>query len=188
MGAPLAYEDMPCAGVDGRSSNRLFHIPGPDGTSLALASANLEDPLWQRDAQAEASLITRLTDLNAGFTSAVVVDLPAPPHWGRVRLHIGDFAQDYCGEISAVHSFQRGRVFAIVEANTYELALRESDCPMSWQEHPRQTVDPSEPGEDRFGAFCQARAQCLARYCAELDHQLKLRPAWLSEVEAVETR
>ncbi|MBH9578864.1 hypothetical protein [Inhella proteolytica] len=183
----LHYEDEACGGIGGDLNARTFLIPGPGGETLWLRTANLDDPNWQSNSLDEPRLISRLADLNAAFSAAVSVSLPGGGPWEQVRLHIGGFAQDYCGsEISAVYSLRRGRVFATVHVNPAELGLEASQCPLTYTDPPQAEL--ADPNVDHLGNFCQARSKCLTNYYADPAHHTSLRAAWLPFIEAVELR
>ncbi|MFO1253166.1 MAG: hypothetical protein U1E77_19000 [Inhella sp.] len=183
----MNYEDEACGGHWGDLNARTFLIPWSAGETLRLRTANLEDPSWQSSSVDEARLITRLADLGAAFSAAVSVTLPSGGPWEQVRLHIGGFAQDYCGsEVSAVYSLRRGRVFAIVHVNPAELGLGASHCPLTYTDPPQAEL--IDPNVDHLGNFCEARSKCLTNYYADPARHTSLRAAWLPLIEAVEIR
>lgn len=187
--ARLAFEDFPFAGVDERSSYRQFSIPLRSGKLKYLATTYLDEPDWVDDRQDDEALITRLADQNAVFTSNALVDLPPQGNWSQIRLHIGDFAQDYCGELVAVVSFRNARIFATTDVPSADLDLAASQCPLRPEAFLADKVRYGKREEpDDFSAFCAVRRECLQAYFGKPESQVPLPSGWLAEVAGVVLR
>lgn len=187
--AHIAFEDFPFAGVDERSSYRQFTIPLSAGKRQFLAATYLDEPDWISDRNDDAALIFRLADLNAGFSEHVVVDLPPRGDWSRIRLHIGDFAQDYCGEMAMVVSFRNARIFATTDLPSAELDFAASQCPLRPEAFLADKARYGKRDEpDDFSAFCAVRRECLQAHYAKPENQAALVPGWLPEVAGIVLR
>lgn len=187
--ARIAFEDFPFAGIDERSSYREFTLKQPSGKPRLLAATYLDEPDWVVDRYDDAALIFRLADLNASFHEHVFVDLPPRGNWSKIRLHIGDFAQDYCGHIAVVISVRNQRIFAMTEIPSSEIDLTASQCPL----HPEAFLaDKARYGKreepDDFSAFCAVRRECLQAYYGKSENQAQLLPDWLPAVADVVLR
>jgi hypothetical protein len=108
--------------------------------------------------------VTDLLDTGAGFTQYVKLPMNAGPNWTSITAHVGDFAQDYCGQPTIVYLLQNATVQAGVETGEWgnqflekevapECALGDFD---SWKEERAELAK----GPDPFGAFCTIRREC----------------------------
>ncbi|MDP5240073.1 hypothetical protein Q9Q94_11055 [Uliginosibacterium sp. 31-16] len=159
--------------IDDTVSFREFKIPISPGESTALTAAYLNELDGRPDAD---SRITVLADLNAAFSSAFTLKLAPGKHWHAVSVHVGDFAQDYCGEISVVHHFETPTLAATHIDNSalaYEL-LSDANCPVK-SDFGLTDDTPIKPGTDPFGDFCKARDKCLKAYFSDPAHIDRLR-------------
>lgn len=180
--AAIRFEDSPYAGVDERSSARTFTVDTPAGAKY-LTATYLDEPDWQDDRNDDAALITRLMDLNAAFSAAASSDLPVAGKWESVKVHVGDFAQDYCGEVSVVYGLRSQRIFAISAVGESEVDLSLSECPLS-----RVTYEKQHPQRKEDEEFCTVRSTCLKRYFNHQENREKLLAPWLEKVANVELR
>lgn len=187
--ARIAFEDFLFAGVDERSSYREFALKLATGKTQLLAATYLDEPDWIDDRNDDAALIFRLADLNASFRHNVVVDLPPRGNWSQNRLHIGDFAQDYCGDIAVVISLRNQRIFAMTKIPSSEIDLTASHCPLRPEGF---LADKARYGKreepDDFSAYCAVRRECLQAYYGKPENQAQLLPGWLPEVTGVALR
>lgn len=187
--ARIAFEDFPFAGVDERSSYRQFTIRLPSGKPQFLAATYLDEPDWIGDRRDDAALITRLADQDAAFTSNVQIDLPPLGNWSQIRVHVGDFAQDYCGGTSVVIGFRNQHIFAMTEIPASEIDLAASQCPLRQEAF---LADKARYGKreepDDFSAFCAVRRECLQAYYGKPENRAPLLPGWLPEVAGVALR
>lgn len=185
----IAFKDSPYAGIDERSSYRTFEIPQPSSDKRFLTATYLDEPEWQADRHDDEALIFRLADLNAAFSTAVSIDLPKSGAWESIRLHIGDFAQDYCGPLSTVVSFRSPRVFAITHLDADEINFSASQCPLQVEDYVKDKAKYGKRKEaDDFGAFCTVRSDCLKAYYRRPENIEKLSPAWLGDMTRIELR
>lgn len=185
----VRFEDFPFAGLDERSSYRQFEIPLASASSRYLSATYLDEPDWVGDRNRDEALIFRLYDANAAFSSSIAIDFPARGAWSRIRLHLGDFAQDYCGDVVGVLSFRSARLFAISNIGNAELHLEASQCPLQQEAF---LADKARYGKreepDDFSAFCAVRRECLQAYYAQPENQAALLPEWFPEVAEVALR
>jgi hypothetical protein len=183
----IVFTDSPYAGIDERSSYRTFEIAQPVGNKRFLTATYLDEPDWQDDRNDDEALIFRLADLNAAFSAAVSIDLPKSGTWEVIRLHIGDFAQDYCGDLSAVVSFRSPRVFAISHLGSNEIDFSASQCPLQLEDYVKDKKKYGKREEpDDFSAFCTVRRECLNTYYSKPENREHLSPAWLGDMARIE--
>lgn len=184
----IAFKDSPYAGIDERSSfYRTFEISHPLSGKHFLTATYLDEPDWQADRHDDEALISRLADLDAAFSAAVSIDLPKSGTWEAIRLHIGDFAQDYCGPLSAVVSFRSPRVFAITLLDADEINFSASQCPLLLEDYVKDKAKYGKRKEaDDFSAFCTVRSECLKAYYGRPENIEKLSPAWLGDMARIE--
>ena len=182
----IPFEDSPFAGADDRSSYREFKVDLPSGDSQFLAATYLDEPDWADDRHDDRALIARLADLDAAFTETVSIDLPPTGKWSRVRLHVGDFAQDYCGETAVVISFRSQRIFATTHVAASDIDLSPSQCPLRVESYVADKARYGKQEEtDDFSAFCTVRRACLKAYYEQTENRAALVPKWLQVVSKV---
>lgn len=184
----VPYEDAPYAGIDERNSFRVFKVRVDKETVVSVIAANLQDPLWREDANDENRLITRLNDGNAAFGDLVEIDIPAPAHWKQAKIHIGEFSQDYCGDVTALYSFRTTSVFAIARIPEGDIDFRESQCPLSLEDYTSNKESYGVPAVSQgdFSNFCVIRAQCLKAYYAAPERREQLLMKWYEKVSELD--
>ncbi|WP_374600415.1 hypothetical protein [Niveibacterium sp.] len=182
----IPFEDSPFAGADERSSYREFKVELPSGESQFLAATYLDEPDWVDDRHDDRVLITRLADLDAAFTESVSIDLPPTGKWSQVRLHVGDFAQDYCGDTAVVISFRSQRIFATTHVPASDVDLSASQCPLRLETYVADKARYGKQEEaDDFSAFCAVRRACLKAHYEQAENRAALVPKWLQAVSEV---
>lgn len=139
------YEDG--ESIDDGVPLRTFHVILDEGSEPYPITVIYRSYL--RDYAADA--VTVLADLDAGFTEAYAADLPAPRPGVQLRMHVGDFAQDYCGEVELVYTMQTDSVMALLQGDSKAQADLLADAPCEMERN--DDVD-----------FCEKRAQCLNAY------------------------
>lgn len=166
----VSFEDAADAIERGGLPYRTFEIAAPGDQKDYLMATYTDNPEWANAKEDDELLITWLMDLNAGFTASASYDLPPVGQWQRVRISIGDFAQDYCGDLSVVYSFRDARIFAAASAPPFDFSV--TGCPLSrsefeqtWAEHHAGSKPPE---------FCQVRATCIKAFFDDPDHRALL--------------
>lgn len=184
----VPYEDAPYAGIDERSSFRVFKVRVDKETVVSVVAANLHDPLWREDANDENGLIARLNDGNAAFVGSVEIDIPAPAHWKQAKIHIGEFSQDYCGDVTALYSFRTASVFAIARIPDGDIDFRESQCPLSREDYTSNKESYGVPAVSYgdFSDFCIIRAQCLKAYYTAPERREQVLMKWVEKVSELD--
>jgi len=183
----ITFTDSPYAGADERSSYRTFEISMPSGDKRILTATYLDEPDWQNDRRDDEALIARLADLNAAFSAAVSIDLPKAGTWEEIRLNIGDFAQDNCGDLSAVVSFRSPHVFATTHLGADEIDFSASQCPLQLADYVKDKKKYGKREEpDDFSAFCTVRRECLKTYYSRAQNKVKFSPAWFGNMSRIE--
>jgi len=185
----IAFTDSTDAGIDERSTFRTFEISQPAGDKHFLTAAHLDEPDWQNDRRDDEALIARLADLNAAFSDEVAIDLPKAGKWEKIRLHIGNFSQDACTDLTAVVSFRSPRVFAITDLGSNEIDFSASKCPLQLAHYVKDKEKYGKrPEPDDFSAFCSVRSECLKTYYGRSENREKLSPAWVANMARIELR
>ncbi|MEN3109969.1 hypothetical protein ACFONG_12470 [Uliginosibacterium paludis] len=172
VGASLPYEDS-TGSFDENLGLRTFMLPLANGQSLHLTAAYLSQ---MQDRHDPSDRTFALADLNAGFTSIYAVETAAGTHWRKALVQVGEFSQDYCGDIEIVHYLESAKVSAISFGDrvlTDEI-LSEAHCPVK-QDYIQDEHTPIAPGTDPFGDFCKARSECLVKYLSQPEKADKLR-------------
>lgn len=182
----VKFEDSIRAGIDERSSFRTFEIPVAAGDTRYLTAVYLDEPEWQDDRDEDGRLITRLADLNAAFSTDVAVDLSKVGTWERIRVHVGGFSQDNCGDVEAMVSFRSGRIFGVADIGDAEINFPASQCPLKLDDYRANKAKfGTRDGLDEYSAFCAVRRECLQAYYSQPENQEPLRPQWLEKVANV---
>ncbi len=137
-------------GATGDEPVREFTLPlGPGGEVYTV-------PAMYRSylSNYAADPITVLGGLDAAFTEAYSAELPAPRDGVRVHLHVGDFAQDYCGEVTLAYTLQTDATIAMLigDKKAERELLADAPCEMKRTE---------EEG------FCEQRTQCLNQFLSQ---------------------
>ena len=178
----VKIEDFPYAGIDERSSYRVFTIPTEAKEAVVLIAANLDDPLWQHDRNDDDSLITRLFDGDAAFGGIAAYDISNASGWESIKAHIGGFSQDYCGDVTVIYSFRKKGAFAVTGAGSINFAS--SSCPLTHVEFQASSAW-KENLEDEYGEFCRYRSKCLMDYFDVKENRVNFIPKWLEQVAAI---
>jgi len=133
--------------IDGSVPLRSFHLKLDDTGEPYTIQTTYRSYL--RDYAADE--VTVMADQDAGFTEAYSVELPAPRPGVLLRMHVGDFAQDYCGEVEIVYTMKTDSVIALLQGDAKAQAELLADAPCEM-----------ERNDDE--AFCEKRLQCLHAY------------------------
>jgi len=183
----IAFKDSP---ADERSSSfRTFEISQPTGGKRFLTAGYLDEPGWRDNLQDDEAMIARLADNDAAFSAAVSIDLPKAGTWEEIRLNIGDFAQDYCGSLTAVISFRSPLIFAITDLGSNEINFSASQCPLQLDDYVKNKKKYGKREEpDDFSAFCTVRRECLNTYYSKSENRDHLSPAWLGDMARIKLR
>jgi len=133
--------------IDGSVPLRSFHVKLADVNEPFTIEATYRSYL--RDYAADE--VTVMADLDAGFTEAYSIELPAPRPGVQLRMHVGDFAQDYCGDVEVVYTMKTDSVIALLQGDTKAQTELLADAPCEMERN---------DDED----FCEKRLQCLHAY------------------------
>ena len=179
----IKFEDALHTGVDQGASFRTFEIPVAPGDTRYLTAIYLDEPEWKDWRNDDAFMITRFADLNAAFSTDVAVDLPPVGGWERIRVQIGGFSQDYCGDVEAELSLRSSRIFAVANIHDGEIKFPAEQCPLRLEDYrANKTKFGTRSEPDDFSAFCAVRRECLQAYYAKPENQEPLRLQWLEKV------
>lgn len=171
------------------NAHRTFEIPLPGGEKNYLSAIYLDEPNWKNDANDDQTLITRISDVDAAFSHTVSLDMPTFGQWKQIRVHIGDFAQDYCGDVSAVYSFRNEKIFAVAHIGVEDIGLAASQCPLKPEDYVANISKYEKTdAPDGFSAFCAVRKNCLKSYYEKPENREHLSRVWLKAVASVELR
>jgi hypothetical protein len=139
------YEDD--ESIDGSVPLRSFRLKlGDEGEPSTVQAAYRS---YLRDYAADE--VTVMADQDAAFSEAYSVELPAPRPGVQLRMHVGDFAQDYCGEVEVVYTMKTDAVIALLQGDTEAQTELLADAPCEMERN---------DDED----FCEKRLQCLHAY------------------------
>lgn len=185
----IKFEDCVESCLDGGNATRTFEIPLPKGETKYLSTVYLDEPDWKDVLNDEQALITSISNLDAAFTKAVTLDMPTQGHWTEIRVHVGDFAQDYCGDVSAIYSFRNKKIFAVTHIRTDDIGLAASQCPLKPEDYVayKSKYEKTDAPDD-FSAFCTVRNNCLKAFYEKPENRERLRLEWLKSVANVELR
>lgn len=149
VGGNFDHEDQ--TSLDETVAMREFKIPLESGEVFYVTAA-YRSYLGSRTDFSDK--ITALADLDAAFSEAYSMPLPSPQPGVTLRLHVGDFAQDYCGEVDLVYTMQTESVMALLmgDQKTQTAMLADAPCVME---------------RDDTENFCEQRTQCLNSYLAK---------------------
>ena len=123
-------------------------------------------------------------DQNAGFSEIFQLDLGSFKHWKSIKVHVGEFAQDYCGEnIDIVYTLDSNTVTALFFDNSNrDLILSKAHCPHfpdylnDGTETPPAGIDISEA----FSHFCSERSSCIQEYFKKQANRKKLQSSFIN--------
>lgn len=185
----IKFEDCSDDCLYDGNAHRSFEIPLPGGEKRYLLAVYLAEPGWKNDANDEQALITSASDGGAAFTRAITLDMPTQGQWQQIRVHVGDFAQDYCGDVSAVYSFRDEKIFAITHFGIDDIGLAANQCPLKPEDYVANKSKFEKTDEsDDFSAFCTVRKKCLKAYYEKPENRDYLSREWLKTVANVELR
>jgi hypothetical protein len=98
--------------------------------------------------------ITSLADLNAAFTEIYRIDAGTTAEGASLRLHVGEFAQDLCGPLTAVYTVESKEVTSLVgSADVSDELFGDSGC----------TIGPPSGDET-----CESRAGCVRKHLQQM--------------------
>jgi len=142
-----SYSFTDSSTVYGELPLRTFDVPLGDKSIKVTATYRrfLEDP--------DLSLrITHAANHGAGFSEAFRKDIVLPDSDAVVALHVGDFAQDYCGELDVIYTLERDGVFAVTGTVAQSMPLLDGmAC-----ERSRKQDSPYD--------FCERRINCVGAF------------------------
>lgn len=155
--------------IDDQVGLRTFKIKlqyvGPGEDLEHVVSAAYVDQLPKTDMSWR---ITYVADQGAGYGDEFSQELPSGRDGLRLWFHVGNFAQDNCGDLTALFAAQTSTVFMVSfadQALTDQL-LQGADC--------EQAPKSGPPAID----YCEKRSACVAKHLTgNLDPQLANQPA-----------
>ena len=172
VGATYKHEDY--TDLDEEVGMRKFTIP--NGTVGTIYLHSVYQSYFSSDLSAELK-ITRLADSDAAFSDIFQLVLDSTKHWKSIVVHVGEFAQDYCGEnIEIIYTLNSVEVSALFFDNSNRDAiLKDSQCPLMPQNLPSERWM-------ELSAFCKERASCLRNYFENPSNRNKLQSEFIKLV------
>lgn len=178
--ASFEHEDYTV--LDETVAIRKYVIPTGQGTSIDLITAYQSSFASNENPSRK---ITWIADTDAAFSSSYQQSFGSVGKWDRVTVDVGDFAQDYCGDVKIVYTFEHKEVIAIRVGNSHseDSVLKDSACSLQFDS---ENSTSTETDGSRFGQFCQSRARCLKDYFSLPDNAHKLNAPFLPIVRDLE--
>lgn len=183
VGVTYKFKDR--TSIDDRVAMRDFTIPNGQADLFYLSTAYQSYFSAKEDSNDKISV---LADLDSRFTEIFQQDLGSSVRWQSIAVHVGEFAQDECGDdIDIIYTLENRTITAAFFDNSaLELILNDSQCPRK-PEHLKDGAENDAWNKKRaFGHFCEERASCLQKYFVNPDNQKKLQSEFINLVRELQ--
>lgn len=152
------------------SPMRKVTVLGDDGQEMEVTSA-FHRHLSKDQLEDDGRKITVFADLNAAFTEIFKVKVGTTDHGATIQLHVGEFAQDYCGPLTAVYTVTSDEVSSLIdlEDGGYGLYGR-SGCTI---------------GAPAGGETCESRAHCVRSHLQGMSFDALLDASRLKQLKTL---
>lgn len=166
--------------IDDSIGIRKFEIPYGLTGPIELAAAYQSYFPDQND----RNKIEGLANQDAGFSEMFQLELGSFKQWKSIKVHVGEFAQDYCGEnIDIVYTLDSKTVTVMFFDNSNrDLILSKAHCPHfpgylnDGTETPPVGIDISKA----FSHFCSERSSCIQEFFKKQANRKKLQSSFIN--------